>query len=386
MKPSTERTEPTETGSVHSVGSVDRKRPPCVAVLPGDGVGPEVTEVAVRVLTAAGFEGTFTHYPVGWSEWCLRGEPLPAKTLAACNEADAILFGAITSKPDDQAQAELAPPLRGTVRYRSPIVRLRQELDLFANIRPCQGNGMDLVLFREATEGLYSGFEAAPVSGVPALQQAFPELPADAAVSLRVITPSGARRICQAAFEYAVENGRKRVTLLEKANVLRETGGLMRRVFHSVAETFPGIQADELHIDAACARVVARPGDLDVVVASNLFGDIFSDVAAEVSGGLPLAASASLGDKHSLFEPVHGSAPDIAGRGIANPFGAVLAAAMLANHVGQAAVADRIEGAVRNVMTSRRNLPQDMGGTATTAQVEAALLAQLEGLRATNAA
>ena len=343
-----------------------------VAVLAGDGIGPEVTAVAVRVLQAAGFQGSFTQHAVGWAEWCARGEPLPATTLQACRDADAVLFGAITSKPDDQAQAEVAPRLRGTARYRSPIVRLRQELDLFANVRPCQGNGMDLVLFREATEGLYAGFESGSVT--PAIAAAFPGLPADAAVSLRVITRKGAQRICEAAFAYAAANGRRKVTLLEKANVLRATGAVMREAFQATARAHPGIVTDELHVDAACARVVSRPGDFDVVVASNLFGDIFSDVAAEAAGGLPCAASASFGPRHALFEPVHGSAPDIAGTGLANPLGAVKSAALLARHVVQAEVADRIEAAVARVRATR------------TADVERDLLAQLDGLRATNAA
>jgi isocitrate/isopropylmalate dehydrogenase len=356
---------------------------PVVAVLPGDGIGPEVTGVAIKVLQAAGLDAAFSFHPVGWRQWCETGEPLPAATLAACKSADAVLFGAITSKPETEAQAEVAPHLRGNVRYRSPILRLRKELDLYANVRPCQGNGMDLVLFRENTEGLYAGLETATVS--PSLRTAFPGLPDDAAVSLRVITPQGARRISEAAFAYAEANGRKRVTLLEKANVLRETGGLMRREFWAVAARYPHIIADELHIDAACARVVSHPDDFDVVVATNLFGDIFSDVAAAVSGGLPLAASASLGSRHLLFEPVHGSAPDIAGRGIANPLGAVKAAAMLAGRLGQPEVERRIEAAVQDLLAGDV-LPRDLGGSATTAQVEGALLAQLEGLRATNAA
>ncbi len=346
-------------------------RLPSVAVLPGDGIGPEVTAVAVRILPAAGFHGTFRTHPVGWAEWCARGEALPATTLQACRDADAILFGAITSKPEDAAQAELAAHLRGKVRYRSPILRLRQELDLYANVRPCHGNGMDLVLFRENTEGLYAGLERGTAG--EELARLFPGLPPEAAVSLRVITPMGARRICEAAFAYAQAHGRKRVTLLEKANVLRETGGLVRRAFHDAAKRFPGIHADELHIDAACARIVSRPDDFDVVVATNLFGDVFSDVAAEVSGGLPLAASESSGARHSLFEPVHGSAPDIAGKGMANPLGAVKAAAMLVRRLGQGAVAERIEAAVAQVSVSPRR-PRDMGGSGDTASVEAELL------------
>jgi isocitrate/isopropylmalate dehydrogenase len=344
---------------------------PIVAVLPGDGIGPEVTGVAIKVLQAAGFDAAFSFHAVGWRQWCETGEPLPAATLAACQSADAVLFGAITSKPEAEAQAEVAAHLRGTVRYRSPILRLRKELDLYANVRPCQGNGMDLVLFRENTEGLYAGFESPTVT--PELQAAFPGMPQDAAVSLRVITPQGARRISEAAFEYAAANGRTKVTLLEKANVLRETGGLVRREFWAVASRYPHIGADEMHIDAACARVVSHPGDFDVVVATNLFGDIFSDVAAEVSGGLPLAASASVGPRHLLCEPVHGSAPDIAGKGLANPLGAVKAAAMLAGRLGQPDVERRIEAAVRELLAGGI-LPRDLGGQETTAEVEVRLL------------
>jgi isocitrate/isopropylmalate dehydrogenase len=312
-----------------------------VAVLPGDGIGPEVTAVARRVLEAAGLEATWSEHPVGWSEWCRVGEPLPAATLDACRAADAILFGAITSKPDDEAQRALPAALRGT-SYRSPILRLRHELVLWANVRPVRGNGLDLVIFRENTEGLYAGLE----TDGAALQGVFPGLAADAAVSLRVVTPAATRRIFEAAFRHAEAEGRLRVTLVEKANVLRRSGGLVRRIFYEVAADFPDLEADDLHIDAACALLVRDPSRFDVVVATNLFGDILSDLAAELSGGLATAASANLGDHRALFEPVHGSAPDIAGTGVADPRGAVAAAAMLARHVGQADVAVRIEQAL----------------------------------------
>jgi isocitrate/isopropylmalate dehydrogenase len=357
-----------------------------IAVLPGDGIGPEVTAVAVRLLQAAGFRGTFTEHPVGWSEWCARGEALPAATLQACRDADAVLFGAITSKPQAAANAEIVAHLRGTVRYRSPILRLRQELDLYANVRPAAGHGADLVTFRENTEGLYAGHEQRPTT--QELARLFPGLEPgpDTAVSLRVITRKGMARICEAAFRFAEANGRRRVTLVEKPNVLRATGGLALEVFREVAARHPAVRADDENIDATCARLATRPQGYDVLVATNLFGDIVSDIAAEVTGGLPLAASANLGDRHALFEPVHGSAPDIAGQGIANPLGAVSAAAMLARHVGQAAVGERLDRAVAALVSERRSLPRDMGGAATTAQVEAALLAQLDGLRAMNAA
>lgn len=307
-----------------------------VACLPGDGIGPEVTAVARRVLETAGLEATWSEHMVGWTCWTTDGDPLPSETLDACREADAVLFGAITSQPDAEAQAALPEHLRDGRSYRSPILRLRRELGLWANVRPASGPGIDLVLFRENTEGLYAGVERRPDP--------------DTAVTERVITRAATTRICEAAFEHAERHGRSKVTLIEKANVLRATGGLVREVFHAVAARHPGIQAEELHVDAACALLVRDPGRFDVVVATNLFGDIFSDVAAEVAGGIGTAASANLGDARGLFEPVHGSAPDIAGRGLADPRGAVAAGAMMARHLGQTAVAERVENALARVV------------------------------------
>jgi isocitrate/isopropylmalate dehydrogenase len=364
-----------------------------IAYLPGDGIGPEVLAVARRVLEAAGFQAEWTELPVGWSEWCRRGDALPAATLAELRRSDAALFGAITSKPADEAERELDPALRGRgLRYVSPILRLRQEFDLGVNLRPVRslpGNPLnlrddvDLVIFRENTEDVYAGVEAHPFP--PELHEAWlragaanvPAAGAETAVTLRVTTKRAVTRIMEAAFAYAAREGRRRVTLVEKANVMRATGGLVRRVFRETAAAHPGIEAEDLHIDAACARLVREPQHFDVVVATNLFGDILSDLAAEVAGGLPLAASANLGDRFALFEPVHGSAPDIAGRGVANPLGAVLAGAMLARRVGQPAAADRVESAMAQLMSDAAVRPADLGGTATTRDVEAALLAHL---------
>lgn len=366
---------------------------PRIAYLPGDGVGPEVLAVGRRVLEAAGFEADWVELPVGWSEWTARGEALPAATLEEARRCDAVYFGAITSKPTDEGERELHPSLRGAGRiYRSPIVRLRQELDLFANVRPVRsipGNrnnvrdDLDLVIFRENTEGLYAGVEAHPFPSelADAWRRAgatrTPPPGADTAVSLRVVTRRATERIVRAAFEYAAAHRRRKVTLVEKANVLRATGGFVRRVFQDVAARYPHLQTEELHIDAACARLVRQPSAFDVVVATNLFGDILSDIAAEVAGGLPLAASANVGDGHALFEPVHGSAPDIAGQGIANPLGAVLSGALLARHLGRPDVAERVEASVAALLAEATVLPRDLGGQANTAQVERALLAHL---------
>jgi isocitrate/isopropylmalate dehydrogenase len=365
-----------------------------IAYLPGDGVGPEVLAVARRVLEAAGIHAEWDERPVGWAEWCRSGEPLPASTLEACRRADAILFGAITSQPDVEAEAALAPELRGRgLRYASPILRLRRELDLGVNIRPVHawpGNPLnlrddvDLVIFRENTEGLYAGIEAHPFG--PELRAAWAQMGAtrlppagpDTAVSLRVVTRRATERLAEAAFAYAHRNGRRRVTLVEKPNVLRVSGGFVRRIFFEVAARYPTIATDELHVDAACAALVRRPHTFDVMVATNLFGDILSDVAAEVAGGLPLAASANVGERHALFEPVHGSAPDVAGRGTANPLGAVLAGALLARHVGQGDVAARVEAAVARLLAEGAARPVDLGGHARTADVESALVAVLQ--------
>jgi 3-isopropylmalate dehydrogenase len=370
---------------------------PRIAYLPGDGIGPEVLAVARRVLEAAGFRATWVDCAVGWSEWQRHGEALPAATLAACKESDAIFFGAITSKPADVAEQELAPGLRGRgLQYRSPVLRLRQELELFANIRPIQsyaGNprnlreDVDLVIFRENTEDLYAGVEARPF---PASLRAawaatnpganLPSAGPDTAVSLRVITRAATERLVRAAFEHARTHRRTRVTLVEKPNVMRATGGLVREVFFAVAKEFPGLHAHEENVDAACAHLARSPQDYQVIVATNLFGDILSDLAAEVAGGLPLAASANIGARHALFEPVHGSAPDIAGRGVANPLGAVLAGAMMASHVGQPEVSRRIDAAVRATIRRAQMGPADIGGK--TADMEQALLAGLPLARA----
>lgn len=368
-----------------------------IAYLPGDGIGPEVLGVARRVLEAAGFEAEWVELPIGWKEWCEHGEALPSETLRAIRTTEAGLFGAITSKPDDEAERELAPHLRGRgLRYRSPILRLRQELGLWANVRPARtmagrntSHPIDLVLFRENTEGLYSGIESAAFT--PELRNAWAnvvpsaKLPAtgpDTAVSLRVVTRAATEHIVTAAFEYAAANGRRRVTLIEKANVLRATGGLVRTVFHEIARAHPTIKADELHVDAACAQLVKDPTRFDVVVATNLFGDIFSDVAAEVAGGLPLATSCNRSETYALFEPVHGSAPDIAGRGLANPLGAVLAGAWLARHVGEEGVGRAVEVAVERILMDGQTLPFDLGGSASTRMIETALLRQLPVARA----
>lgn len=358
-----------------------------IAFMPGDGIGREVLPVARDVLKAAGFRADWVDLAVGWDEWTRHGDALPATTLEAMRSTRCALFGAITSKDETEAQAELPPRLRSRgLAYESPVLRLRRTFNLAVNLRPVQGlRGLsgpgreppDLVLFRENTEDLYAGIEAHPTSpdllaawqraGIP--QERLPAPGDGTALSLRVVTRGRTEALCRAAFDYARTNGRRRVTLLEKANVLRKTGGFVRTVFHETAESFPDLAADDLQIDAACAQVVRNPARFDVVVATNLFGDIFSDLAAELGGGLGLAPSANLGPAYALFEPVHGSAPDIAGRGIANPLGAVRTGALLARHVGQEAVARAVEASVRAWAAEGGPRTPDLGGRATTRDV-----------------
>lgn len=350
-------------------------RTPRIAVLPGDGIGPEVTQVALRVAEAAGFQAELEHHPIGWRLWREQGDPLPERTIEACRQADAVLLGAITSKPEKEAQEELVESLQGRgLTYRSPVLRLRQELGLSVNIRPAKGNNVDLVVFRENTEDLYGGHEARPVP--PALQEHFPGLPTGegSAVTLRVVTQAATKRLCEAAFAHAERTGRDRITLVEKPNVLRATGGLVREVFQEVALDHPRIAVDELNVDAACALLVREPERFQVIVATNLFGDILSDLGAELAGGLALAPSKNLGDTAALFEPVHGSAPAIAGRGVANPIGAVRTVALMAEHLGQEEPARRIEQAVDHVLAETGQRMIDTGGHMDTKRIERALL------------
>lgn len=375
------------------------KRTPQIAILPGDGIGPEVIASARAVLEEAGCVCTFAEHAIGWAEWCERGEPLPRETLEGVRRADATLMGAITSKPEREAHAELAPRLRDAgLRYRSPIVRLRRELDLYACLRParswegvsCVDLRTSILTVRESTEGLYSGIEIDDVEPAVAaiihreLAAVRERTRGRVALSARVTTEHASRRIvrvaCEQARRRATERGEPaRVTVLEKPNILRASGGVMLDAASSVARDFPDVALEVENIDAACMHVVMDPTRYGVVVAENLFGDIFSDLVAGLSGGPGLAPSANIGDAHALFEPVHGSAPDLAGRGIANPIAAILSAAMLARHVGQPEVCARVERAVqrtlRNAAASERT--PDLAGRGTTRTLTEAVLRNL---------
>ncbi len=366
-----------------------------IAILPGDGVGRDVVEATLPVLEKAGLDAEYVHGDIGWEFWAKEGNALPDRTIKLLKETDACLFGAITSKPKEDADRELDPSLRGKgLSYFSPIVRLRQEFDLYQNLRPCKaypGNplnykeGIDLVIFRENTEGMYAGVEFLPLPD--AVRQAllvhpkmkrFKDVPADQiAVSTRIMTKPACARIVKAAFDYARKYGRKQVTLIEKPNVLRETGGLMLRTAREVAKGYPDIKFGDANVDAICMWLLKNPKDYDVLVAENLFGDIISDLAAQLVGGLGFACSGNIGDKYAVFEPTHGSAPKYAGMYKVNPIATILAAKMMLEWIGETAKAGRIEEAVAAVIAEGKVRTYDMGGSSTSLEMGRAVAAKL---------
>lgn len=334
-----------------------------VCLIPGDGVGKEVIPAAARVLAAVEPAIQFTHAEAGWECFEKHGTALPDATKAAIRAADGTLFGATQS------------PSGKVAGYASPVLAMRREFDLYANLRPTRSlpvpgcpEGIDLLIVRENTEGLYAGRERREDGGQTAITE-------------RVITVRASERIAAYAFEAASKRPRRHVTIVHKANVLKESDGLFRECCLRVAARYPAVACDEMLVDACAMWLVKNPRRFDVIVTENLFGDILSDEAAGLVGGLGIAPSANVGGGTgergiAYFEPVHGSAPDIAGQGIANPIGAILSAAMLLEHVGQIEGAQRIE---RAVMAALRDGVQtrDLGGNATTDQATEAIIARL---------
>lgn len=358
-----------------------------IAYVPGDGIGKDVLEAARIVLDAVGFDADYIPGDVGWSFWCREGDPLPPRTVEMMRSTDACLFGAITSKPEADAERELAVHLQGRgLKYRSPIVRLRQIFDLYINLRPARAipgnplnirNDVDMVIFRENTEDLYSGVEFYPV---PEEMFSFPgmeRIPRDAAISLKINTPKGCERIIRAAFEYAVRHGRKMVTAVHKANVVRVTDGLFLSTARSIAEEYPEIEFNDANVDTFCMWVLKNPERFDVVVAPNLYGDIISDLCTQMVGGLGFAASGNIGDGYGLFEPVHGSAPKYAGQYRVNPVAAILASKMMLDFLGETEKAGRIEKAVHEVVREGEVRTYDLGGVASTLDMARAIASKV---------
>ncbi len=389
-----------------------------VVTMPGDGIGNQVLPEALRVLKAVGFEADYVHADIGWECWSKEGNALPERTIDLLAKHKLGLFGAITSKPNREAQAELRPELRGRGHvYYSPIVTMRQRFDLDICMRPCvgfkgnplnyirknRGGGfeepaIDTTVFRQNTEGMYAGIEwTNPPENVRAALASHPKFKAfaqvpgpDLAVSVRVITRNAARRIVAAAFRYAQKRGFPGVTICEKPNVLRETSGLMEETAKEVAKENPGIALWSTNIDAQLMWLNKNPEEYNVIVASNLFGDILSDAFAGLVGGLGFAASGNIGEEVAVFEPTHGSAPKYAALNppIVNPIAMILSAAMMLDHVGEAAKAERIRKAIAAVVGEGKVRTYDMlrlaggpkaisQGAASTQQMTDAILEKL---------
>jgi 3-isopropylmalate dehydrogenase len=347
--------------------------------LPGDGIGPEVCEAARLVLDAAGFEAEYLLGDIGWEFWRTEGDALPARTLDLLRHTDCAFFGAITSKPAAEAVGELAPELQGRgLTYRSPIVRIRQMLDLYICLRPCRtfrGNplnyreNIDLAIFRENTEGMYIGVEFPKIPEEFLTVAAMRRIPPDAANSIRSITRQASRRIVEAAFQFAVKNGRRKVTAVHKANVLRATCGVFLEAAREVAVNYPQVQFDTANVDAMCMWLLKDPANYDVIVTTNLFGDILSDLCSQLAGGMGFGYSGNLGEKYAVFEPTHGSAPKYAGQNKVNPLAAILAAKMMVAWLGERDIASNIERAVARVVERGTVRTYDLGGSASTTDV-----------------
>ncbi|MCE1166009.1 MAG: isocitrate/isopropylmalate dehydrogenase family protein [Bacteroidetes bacterium] len=367
-----------------------------IAYLPGDGVGIEVLEAAKIVLDKLKFDAEYIHGDIGWEFWCKEGDAFPERTVELLKNVDAALFGAITSKPVKTAQAELVPELQGkNLVYRSPIVRMRQMFDLYICQRPTKaykGNALnfkeniDIVVFRENTEGMYSGVEFNPVpeelSAVLAKLSKpfapFKDLKGDEyAISCKINTKKGSERIIRAAFEFAKKFNRKKVTVVHKSNVVRATDGLFLETAKEVAKDFPEIKMDDANIDAMTMWLLKNPYNYDVLVAPNLFGDIISDLCAQMVGGLGFGCSGNIGEKLAVFEPTHGSAPKYFGQYKVNPIATILSAKMMLDWLGEPEMAAKIEKATAEVIAEGKVKTYDMGGSNTTLEMAKAIAEKL---------
>lgn len=327
-----------------------------IAVIPGDGIGKTVISEAVRVLKSTDIKFEFRYMEVGYEAFKRVGTSVPEDVVSKLRDTQACLLGATTT------------PV-GVPHYRSAIVTLRKALDLYANVRPVRSypirgclRDVNLVIVRENTEGLYSGVEFETE---------------DSAFAVRVITRRACERIARFAFDLAMKRRRK-LTVVTKANIMRKTCGLFREVSLLVAKNYPEVEVDELFVDAAAMKLVLKPQVFDVILTSNLFGDILSDEAAGLVGGLGLTPSANIGGSYGLFEPIHGSAPDIAGKGTANPIAAILSVKMMLDFLGEDEWAKRVEKAVLAVLEERKYLTPDLGGSSTTREVTEAIINRLE--------
>ena len=391
-----------------------------IVTLPGDGIGKTVLNEALRVLDAVGFEANYVEGDIGWEFWCKEGNPLPDRTIKLLEKHKISLFGAITSKPKDDAAAELIPELqnKGLVYY-SPIVSMRQHFKLDSCIRPCKtykGNllnfvrrkadgsieepEIDVVIFRQNTEGLYGGVEWTNPNDIVynalnthvKFQKNFADVPREElSISTRIFSKKATEKILHAAFAHARKYGYKSVTLCEKPNVLRETSGMMFKLAKQIqADEYPEIRLKNTNIDAQMMWLTKNPEDYGVLVAGNLFGDIISDGFAGLIGGLGFACSANVGDEVAVFEPTHGSAPKYADYpvSIVNPIAMIASACMMLDHIGENDKANKIRNAIAKVVEEGKVKTYDMmkmhgsadvveKGAASTSQMTDAIIANL---------
>src|SRR5947208_11774404 len=319
-----------------------------VTLIPGDGIGPEVSAAVLRIIQAAGVEIEWERFIVGGHAQDLSGSSLPDAVVESVRRNCVALKGPV------------ATPIGSG--FESVNVRLRKILDLYANLRPVRNlpgvesrfGNVDLIIVRENTEGLYSGLEHEVVPGV--------------VESLKIITEKASTRIAVFAFEYAMKFGRKKVTAAHKANIMKKSDGLFLQCFQRVAVNYPEIEHDEKIVDDTCMQLVMNPYQFDVLLMENLYGDILSDLAAGLVGGLGVVPSANLGEKAALFEAVHGTAPDIAGKNLANPTALLMSAIMMLRHIGERTAGDRVEAALNKVLGEGKTRRGELGSTATTTE------------------
>ncbi len=325
-----------------------------ITLIPGDGIGPELARAAVTVLEATGLSFEWRQVEAGESQIAIQGTPLPENVLESIRETRVALKGPITTPVG--------------VGFRSVNVSLRQALDLYANLRPARSmkgvetryEGVDLIIVRENTEDLYAGIEHM--------------VGPDAAESIKIITRAASERIARFAFDYAVANGRHKVTAVHKANIMKLSDGLFLESCRTVAQDFAGrIEFEDRIVDNMCMQLVQKPELYDVLVLPNLYGDIVSDLCAGLVGGLGVAPGANIGIKAAVFEPVHGSAPKYAGKDIANPTALILSGALMLRHLGEPVAADRVETAVREIIAEGQTVPRDLGGETGTQAFAAAV-------------
>ncbi len=358
-----------------------------IAWMPGDGIGNDVLDAAKIILDASNFDAEYIPLDIGWEIFKEEGDPLPQRTIEGMKETDAALFGAITSKNQSDPDTISIQQKHGT-KYRSPIVRLRQTFNLYSNMRPCKaypGNPLNyrddvnLVFFRENTEGLYAGVEFGTIPSE--LQKVSPMdkfNPEKTAVSFRIFTEKGCHQIIRKAFEYAKGFGWPTVTVIHKANVIRQTCGMFLRIANEIAQDYPNIDMWDTNIDAMCMWLIKNPQDYGVCVTSNMFGDIVSDLGAQLVGGLGFASSASTSDAYGLFEPTHGSAPKYAGQHKVNPTAALLSVKLMWDYLGERSLAQKLENAIATVIQESKVRTYDLGGSNTSLEVAEEVVKKME--------